>query len=91
MKELAVPVDQSGVRPEAGMWAPEERCSGQDPPALGYVCLHGEACSIALGPLGRPSKGPLLWGAPPGHTPVTLATELWHLSAQLPCATPLCF
>lgn len=45
-KRAALPVDQLGVRPEAGMWAPEERHGSQHPPAPDLCMLPGEACSL---------------------------------------------
>lgn len=85
MREWALPVDQLGVRPEACVWAPEERHGCQHPPAPG-LCM----------PMVRPTALP--WdtqGGPwsPGvHIQGThlapLAMQLWQMPAPLPWAAP---
>lgn len=55
MKELALLMDQLGVRPETDVSTGESLLG--HPPALGLCMPHGEACSVAQGRLSVPSLG----------------------------------
>lgn len=81
-------MDHSGVRPEAGVWAPEETGSGQDLFALGHLYPIVRAVALLWGPWEGQARAPfaemLLQGMP-------LALELVQSSAQLPLAALLCF